>query len=119
MRVKSYKGNVFGADLTAAELKAMNIEINRQLIERDKQYAADIDAMVLYTLMNRYGWKKKRLREFWEAFTAEHQALRDFYQMDDPGDNAWLAHRKLQEIGVDVQQWYEEHNTANKFNAKQ
>ena len=38
MRIKSYKGKVFGAELTAAEQKAMNIEINRQLVERDKQY---------------------------------------------------------------------------------
>ncbi len=36
MRVKSYRGKVFGAELTAAEKKAMNIEINRQLVERDK-----------------------------------------------------------------------------------
>lgn len=108
MRVKSYKGKVFGAELTSAEKKAMNIEINRQLVERDKQYAADIDAMVLYTLMARYGWKKKRLKEFWKAFLAEHKALREFYQMDETGDNEWLAHRKLNEIGVDVHQWYKE-----------
>lgn len=108
MRVKSFKGKVFGAELTAAEKKAMNIEINRQLIEKDKQYAADIDAMVLYTLMTRYGWKKKRLKEFWKSFVAVHKDLREFYQMDDPGDNEWLAHRKLQEIGVDVHQWYED-----------
>lgn len=105
MRVKSYKGKVFGAELTAAEKRAMSIEINRQLIEKDKQYAADIDALVLYTLMTRYGWKQKRLKDFWEAFNAEHKALRDYYQMDDPGDNEWLAHRKLKEIGVDVKEW--------------
>ena len=108
MRVKSYKGKVFGAELTAAERKAMNIEINRQLVERDKQYAADIDALVLYTLMAHYGWKKKRLKRFWDAFVAEHQSLREFYQMDAPGDNEWLAHRRLKQIGVDVRLWYEE-----------
>jgi hypothetical protein len=112
MRVKSYKGRVFGAELTKAEKQAMDIEINRQLVERDKQYASDIDAMILYTLMSRYGWRKKRLREFWEAFNVEHKALREYYQMDDPGDNEWLAHRKLREIGVDVNQWYEETKNA-------
>ncbi len=111
MRVKSYRGKVFGAELTAAEKKAMNIEINRQLVERDKQYAADIDAMVLYTLMAHYGWKKKRLKRFWKAFIVEHKALREFYQMDEPGDNEWLAHRMLKEIGVDIQQWYQEDAT--------
>lgn len=108
MRVKSYKGKVFGAEFTAAERKAMDIEINRQLVERDKQYAADIDAMVLYTLMAHYGWKKKRLKRFWKAFIAEHKALREFYQMDEPGDNEWLAHRMLKEIGVDIDEWYKE-----------
>lgn len=34
MRVNSFKGKVYGATLTAAEKKAMNIEINRQLVER-------------------------------------------------------------------------------------
>ena len=72
------------------------------------RYKEDIDAMILYVLMKHYGWKKKRLRKFWEAFITEHTALREFYAMDDPGDNEWLAHRKLKEIGVDIHQWYKE-----------
>ena len=99
---------MYGGILTAAEKKAMTIEINKQLVEKDEQYSADIDALVLYTLMTRYGWRKKRLKEFWKAFVAEHKALREYYQMEDPGDNEWLAHRKLQEIGVDVREWYKE-----------
>lgn len=110
MRVKKFNGKPYGAELTAQERKAMNLEINRQIIERDKKYKEDIDAMVLYVLMVHYGWKKKRLRKFWNAFIAEHKALREYYQMYEPGDNEWLAHRKLQEIGVDVRQWYEEDN---------
>lgn len=108
MRIKKYGGKVLGAELTAAEKKAMNIEINRQLVERDKQYAADIDAMVLYTLMAHYGWKKKRLKRFWKAFIEEHKALKEFYQMDEPGDNEWLAHRMLKDIGVNINEWYQE-----------
>ena len=101
MRVNPYK-------LTAAEKRAMNAEINRQIIEKDKQYAEDIDAMVLYTLMSHYGWKQKRLKQFWKAFNKEHTALREHYQMESHEENVWLAHRKLKEIGVDVHQWYEE-----------
>ena len=33
MRVKQYKGKVFGADLTAKERLAMNIEINRKSLK--------------------------------------------------------------------------------------
>lgn len=108
MVVKSHKGKIFGAVFTAAEEKAMNMEINRQLLEKDEQYAEDMDAMTLYTLMMHYGWKKKRLKKFWNAFFAEHQALREFYQMNESGDNEWLAKRKLKDIGVDVHQWREE-----------
>lgn len=110
MKIKSYKGKVFGAELTAAEKKAMNIEINRQIVKRDEQYAADIDAMVLYTLMAHYGWKKKRLKKFWNAFIEEHKALREFYQMNEPGDNEWLAHKMLLKNGVNIHEWYKEEN---------
>lgn len=108
MRVKSYKGKVFGAELTAAEKKAMDIEIHRQLVKKDREYAADFDAMILYTLMSHYGWGKKRLRQFWEAFFTEHKALQDFYEMYEPGDREWLANKKLKDIGVDVREWYKE-----------
>ena len=113
MRVKKLNGKPYGVELTAAERKAMELEINRQIIEKDEQYKEDIDAMVLYVLMAHYGWKKKRLRRFWNAFVAEHKALCEFYLMKEPGDNGWLAHRKLKEIGVDIHQWYKEDESNN------
>lgn len=106
MRVKQYKGKVFGADLTAKERLAMNIEINRQIVEADRKYTNDIDAMVLYTLHVHLGFGKKRLRRFWEAFQQEHKALVEYYQM--PDDGAWLCQRKLKDIGVDVEEWNKE-----------
>ena len=108
MVIKSHKGKKFGAVFTAAEQKAMNLEINRQLLKKAEQFAEDMDATVLYTLLSGYGWKKKRLRKFWDTYFAVHQELREFYQMSDPGDTEWLANRKLKEIGVDVHQWREE-----------
>ena len=108
MRVKSYKGKVYGAELTSAERKALNIEINRQISETYEQYAENVDALILYTLMKHYGWGKQRLKGFWKAFNAEHKALRVYYQMEDPEDNVWLAQRKLKDIGVDIHEWYKE-----------
>ena len=108
MRVKKLYGKPYGVEFTAAERKAMNQEINRQIIEKNEQFKEDFDAMVLYVLMAHYGWKAKRLRKFWKAFVAEHTALREFYQMDKPGEGEWLAHRMLKEIGVDIHQWYKE-----------
>ena len=97
--------------MTAAEKKAMNIEIQKQIIKRDEEYAENLDALILYVLMTHYGWKKKRLRKFWNAFVAEHKSLREFYQMNEDGDTEWLAHQKLKAIGVDVHQWYKEGQT--------
>ena len=48
MIVKKAGGKVYGAIFTAAEKKAMDMEINRQIIEADRRYTDDIDAMVLY-----------------------------------------------------------------------
>lgn len=59
MRIKKAGGKVFGAVLTAAEKKAMNMEINRQIVEADRRYADDIDAMVLYTLHVHLGFGRE------------------------------------------------------------
>lgn len=108
MRVKKFNGKPYGVELTAAERKAMELEINRQIAVKDEMYKEDLDAMVLYVLMAHYGWRKKRLHKFWNAFISEHKSLMAWYQLDEPGDNEWLAHRKLKEIGVDIHQWYKE-----------
>ena len=106
MRIKKAGGKVFGAVLTAAEKKAMNMEINRQIVEADRRYADDIDAMVLYTLHVHLGFGKKRLRKFYDAFSAEHDRLISYYQM--PDDYTWLCKEMLKRIGVDVEAWNKE-----------
>lgn len=92
MRIKKAGGKVFGAVLTAAEKKAMDMEINRQIVEADRRYADDIDAMVLYTLHVHLGFGKKRLIRY--------------YQM--PDDYTWLCKEMLKRIGVDVEAWNKE-----------
>ena len=82
MRVKKAGGKVFGADFTAAERKAMNLEIQRQLAEYDLKHANDLDAIIL----------------------AEYFDLVKRYEMDE-ADNIWLNTRKLKEIGVDIESW--------------
>ena len=84
----------------------MDKEIRRQLAEGNRKGNEDIDALVLYTLAEGYGWRKRRLRKFWNKFKEVHKDLCEYYMMDEPGDNEWLAHRKLKQIGVDVHEWY-------------
>lgn len=107
---KKMNGRVYGAYLTAAEQRAMDMEINRQIVMKDEQYEMDLDALILYALMRHKGWKKVRLHNFWKDFIIIHKELRDYYQMNRPGDVEWFAHRELKAIGVDIHQWYEEEN---------
>lgn len=115
MQIKKAGEKVFGAVLTAAERKAMDIEINRQIVEADRQYTDNIDAMVLYTLRVHLGFGPKRLRRFWEAFSAEHDKLIRYYEM--PDDFAWLCKAKLKEAGVDVETWNRERRDDREFHS--
>lgn len=89
-----------------SEKKAMKDEINRQVIEVNKQYANDIDAVILYTLHKRFGFGKKRLRQFFEAFYAEYQTLVKYYEM--PEACPFICDRELKKIGVDIAEWNKE-----------
>lgn len=91
---------------TKAEEKAMMDEINRQMLAAHDRFVVDFDAAILYTLHARFGFGKKRLREFFEAFFEVNRQLVEHYEM--PGDTLWLCNQKLLEIGVDVKQWSEE-----------
>ena len=48
MRVKKSGGKIFGADLTVAERKALNMEIKRQMAEYDRKHKNELEAMVLW-----------------------------------------------------------------------
>jgi len=113
MQVKKSGGKVFGAVFTAAEKKAMEIEINRQIIESDRKYANDIDASVLYALHVSEGFGEKRLKRFYENFAKAHEQLIKHYEM--PDDDAWLCKQKLKEIGVDIEAWNRERGITDEI----
>lgn len=108
MIVKKHNGKVYGADFTTAERQAVELEVGHMIAKANEQNAANFDALVLYVLHVHYGWGKDRLKKFWTAFCKEHKALCDRYCMYGVGDNTWLAHKKLEEIGVDIAEWYKE-----------
>lgn len=47
MRVMKSKGRVYGADMTAAEKKAMQIEIQRQFADFEAKHINELDAVIL------------------------------------------------------------------------
>lgn len=55
MRVKKAGGRIFGGTMSAAEKKAMDLEIQRQLAEYDRKHLIEIDAMILWVLHERFG----------------------------------------------------------------
>lgn len=91
---------------TAKQKKAMENEINRQILIQNEQFQDDFDAMLLWYIHVHYGAGKKRLRSFYEGFIEEYKKLVEYYQM--PNDEGWLARYKLKEIGVDVTEWNKE-----------
>lgn len=100
MQIKRSGSQIFGANLTAAEKKAMNMEIQRQLSEYDRNNANEIAASVLWILHSEFGFGKNRLERFREVFIPTIEALCERYELTDEGDDIWLCMHKLKELGI-------------------
>lgn len=82
----------------------VNHAINQQILDRDKQYAIDVDTMYLWTLHIKYGWGYERLKRFYLDVFKEHLRMREFYEIDD----LYPEKAKLKEkTGVDMDAWFE------------
>lgn len=95
--------------LNCEQKKAMNKEINKQILENDAKFSKDYDAAVLWTLRVCYGFGKKRIRRFWDCFLAEHQRLCDCYEQV-PDSKEFDCKELLKRIGVDLDEWYNEND---------
>ncbi len=92
--------------------KSMEMEIRRQLAEADKNDSLEIDSMILWILHDKYGWGKRKLKDFFDTFTQELKALTDRYVMEDC-DTVWLCTRKLKDAGIDISEWLAESEQAS------
>lgn len=106
------KARICGGGLTKTQRKAMDVEINRQIVEADKKYSTEMDAVVLYTLHTELGFGKARLRKFWEALYRNHQDMVERYEMEDAFP--WWCTEQLKKLGVDVEEWNKETIQHNK-----
>ena len=107
MVIKKSKKNVYGAILSSAEKKAMEMEIRRELAEYDRRHTAEMDALILWVLHEKFGFGIQRLRRFYNCFTKEIENLLDRYELKDD-DQVWLCTHKLKEYGIDLEKWHEE-----------
>lgn len=107
MRVVKYKGKILGANLSASEQKAMELEINKQIAKADRENRKNIDATILWCLHQHLGFGVKRLHDFYIAFGREYEKLVNHYELED-GDGVWLCMQKLKELGIDLDIWAKE-----------
>lgn len=103
------KARACNGGMTACQRKVMKKEIRRELAEHDRKHAYEIDAIVLWTLMQTFGFGEKRLKRYFDAFGENLKALINHYEMGEE-DEAWLCSRKLKEAGIDLDKWEEEKN---------
>lgn len=106
MTFKKFQGQIFGVELNAKEQRAVNEEINRQLLERHKEFADDVDYMILKILHDHFGFGPTRLRRFYDRFTEENDTLVERYEMSDAG--AYIARTEMNALGVNVEEWNNE-----------
>ena len=107
MRVKKFRGKVYGADLTSAEQTAMNMEIQKQLAEYTRKHSIEIDAIFLWLLHEELGFGKKKLRRLYDRLGPAIDEFIKRYQLDD-SDKVWLCTYMLKQRGIDIEKWDKE-----------
>lgn len=107
MKIKRSGKHIYGADLTAAEKKAMNIEIARQLAEFTRKYEVEIESLFLREMRRKYGHGAVRLRRDFDDFANDLDELIKRYELGEE-DKLWLVQQQLKEEGFDVEQWHKE-----------
>ena len=95
---------MYGANLTAAEKKAMDLEIQRQFAEYLSKSENEISAIILWELHEQFRFGPKRLKDFYIHFGKSVKELIARYELEN-SDDIWLCTRKLKEIGVDLDEW--------------
>ena len=106
MNFKKFRGQIYDVDLTPKEQKAMEEKANQLLAVRHREFADDVDYMILHILHRHFGFGPTRLRRFYEAFIVENEALIKRYEMSDAG--TYIARKEMNAIGCNVEQWNNE-----------
>lgn len=86
--------------LTVSEQRQVSDAIDEQLAENVRRMSGDVAAAVLWALRQEYGFGKKRLCRFYDAFRPLLRELAERYEMHDGVE--YVCRVKLREIGVEV-----------------
>ena len=82
--------------------KSAGREIYRQIIEREKHFQTETDAMYLWAAHVFLRVGVDRLRRFYKFLSAQHEELIRRYSLE-PEDEGWIYPVKLKEIGFDIE----------------
>lgn len=93
--------------MSKVEKETLQREINRQILDHEVDCQNNIDAMVLYTLAQEFGFGKVRLRRFYDSLVKGHNNIKDYYQFNNR-EVCELYKSRLKKIGVDIVKWNEE-----------
>ena len=114
MIVKKSGKTIYGAELTAAEKKALDMEARRVLAEHTRKLELEIEAMVMRQVRRKTKWGMTKLKEFYMDFVPEIMALVKRYEMDEV-DMPWLCTQELKEEGFDIEAWHREAYPNEKY----
>ena len=84
----------------------MEDKVNQMLVARHREFADDVDYMILYILHRYFGFGLIRLRRFYEAFIVENEALIKHYEIPDAG--VYISRKEMNAIGIDFEKWNQE-----------
>jgi hypothetical protein len=101
---KRANNRIYAVKFTAAEKKMIDKEILRQCADHDRKNADEVTALVLWLLHEKFGFGKKRLREFYDAFHTDLDKLVERYYLPEE-DKMWLCTHMLKEYGIDISEW--------------
>ena len=101
-------GKVIGGHLSAAERKALDIEVRKTFAEYDRKNADELDAIFLWYLHEKLSFSIEQLKDAYFDLAPSIESLCEQYDMNGSGDLTWLCTYKLKEIGVDISTWNEE-----------
>ena len=77
------KARICNGGMTAEQRKIMKAEIRKELAEHDRKHAYEIDAIVLWVLMDVFGFGEKRLKRYFDEFGKQLNALIKYYEMNE------------------------------------
>ena len=103
MNFHKCNGQIYKVELTPKEQKAMNAEINRQLLTKHSEFVDDVDYMVMRILHREFGFGRTRLKRFYKEFCIDNDALVKHYEIPDAG--VYIARREMNAIGCNIEEW--------------